>query len=69
MPEFSASPVKKTQWRAFLQKSGLEADASLQEVGKDLDKFLMPVVEAILGKQMIPSFWRPGGPRQASPPK
>jgi Nucleotidyl transferase AbiEii toxin, Type IV TA system len=29
--EFSASPAKQTQWMDFLPKSGLEADASLQE--------------------------------------
>ena len=31
-PEFSLSPAKQTHWRAFLRKSGLEADASLEDV-------------------------------------
>jgi predicted nucleotidyltransferase component of viral defense system len=61
-PEFSASPAKQTQWRAFLRKSGLEADASLEDVTNALEKFLMPVVEAILRQRTIPAGWRPGGP-------
>jgi hypothetical protein len=64
-PEFSASPAKQTQWRAFLRKSGLEADASLQDVAKALDEFLMPVVAGILRQRTIPSLWRPGGPWKA----
>ncbi len=66
-PEFSASPAKQTQWRAFLRKSGLEADASLQDVVNALNEFLMPVVEGILRKRTIPSLWRPGGPWKVSP--
>jgi predicted nucleotidyltransferase component of viral defense system len=61
-PEFSLSPAKQTQWRAFLRKSGLEADASLEDVTNALEKFLMPVVEAILRQRTIPAGWRPGGP-------
>lgn len=67
-PEFSASPVKQTQWRAFLRKSGLVADASLQDVAKALHEFLTPVVEGILSKGTIPLRWRPGGPWKRSPP-
>jgi hypothetical protein len=66
-PEFSASRAKQTQWEAFLRKSGLEADASLQEVVNGLDQFLMPVVEEIMLKRTIPPLWRPGGPWKASP--
>jgi len=65
--EFSASPAKQTQWRAFLRKSGLEADASSQDVTNAINEFLMPVVEGILRKRTIPSFWRPGGPWKAAP--
>jgi hypothetical protein len=60
-PEFSASPSKQTQWRAFLRKSGLEADASLEDVTSVLEEFLMPEVEAILRQRTIPARWRPGG--------
>jgi predicted nucleotidyltransferase component of viral defense system len=67
MPEFSASPPKQTQWRAFLRKSGLEADASLQDVTTALGEFLMPIVEGILRKRTIPLLWRPGGPWKGSP--
>jgi predicted nucleotidyltransferase component of viral defense system len=67
-PEFSASPAKQTQWRAFLRKSGLEANASLHDVANALNEFLMPVVEGILRKRTIPLLWRPGGPWKESPP-
>jgi hypothetical protein len=61
-PEFSASPANQTQWRAFLLKSGLVADASLQDVANALHEFLMPVVEGILDKGEMPLRWRAGGP-------
>jgi len=64
-PEFSTSPSKQTQWRAFLRKSGLKANASLQDVVQVLDEFLMPVVDAILTRQGMASRWRPGGPWKA----
>ena len=69
-PKNAASlPLKPVaEERAFLRKSGLEADASLQEVVNALDEFLMPVVEGILRKRTSPSLWRPGGPWKASPP-
>lgn len=65
--EFSASRAKQTQWEAFLRKSGLEADASLEEVVNGPDQFLMPVVENILRKPTVPYLWQPGGPWKASP--
>jgi predicted nucleotidyltransferase component of viral defense system len=68
-PEFSASRAKQTQWGAFLRKSGLEADASLQDVANALGEFLMPIVEGILRKRTIPRLWRTGGPWNASPLK
>lgn len=64
-PEFSATPAKQTQWRAFLRKSGLEADASLQDVVNALEEFLMPVVEGVLRKRTTSSLWRAGGPWKA----
>jgi hypothetical protein len=51
--EFAESPAMQTQWRAFLGKSGLKADASLPELVKTLDQFLMPVVKGILKKREI----------------
>jgi predicted nucleotidyltransferase component of viral defense system len=61
-PEFSDSPGKQTQWKAFLRKSGLQADTSLHEVVKVLDQFVIPVVEGIKDNERVPSHWRAGGP-------
>ena len=66
--EFAESPGKQTQWKAFLRRSGLKADASLPELLKTLDEFLMPVVKAIFDKKTVLSHWRPSGPWKASPP-
>lgn len=65
--EFSASSGKQTQWQAFLRKSGLESDASLGDVVRVLDEFLMPVVEASKDKdkEQIPYRWNAGGPWKA----
>jgi len=48
-------PGEQAQWRAFLRKSRLEGDASLQDVVSALDEFLMPMVEGILRRRTIPS--------------
>ena len=48
-------PAKQAQWRAFLRKSRLDGDASLQDVVSALDEFLMPMVEGILRRRTIPS--------------
>ena len=64
--EFYEAPAKQTQWKAFLRKSGLKDDTSLQEVVKVVDRFVMTVVETILDKKSLLSRWRPGGPWQES---
>ena len=66
--EFSESPAKQTQWKAFLRKSGLEGDTSLPEVVKALDEFITPVVNGILSERNILSLWLPGGPWKESQP-
>ena len=60
--EFFESSAKQTQWRAFLRKSGLEADAHFEEVVKAVREFILPVVEGVVRKTGIVSVWRGGGP-------
>jgi len=45
--DFYKLPGKQTQWKAFLTKSGLKADCSLEETIKVIREFVMPVVEGI----------------------
>jgi hypothetical protein len=46
-------PGKQTQWKAFLKKSGLNASESLNDVVKELGKFVMPVVEGIMSNKTV----------------
>jgi len=58
--EFFKSPAKQTQWRAFLRKRGLEADAPFEDVVKAIGEFILPVVEGIVSQKNIALVWPPG---------
>ena len=58
---FGQDAAKRTQWRAFLSKSKLEAP-ELDTVVAALAAFLLPVVEALLDRGTAPSAWPAGGP-------
>jgi predicted nucleotidyltransferase component of viral defense system len=60
--EFYELPTKQTQWRAFLRKSGLKADPSLQEIIEVIREFVMPVVDGVLKGDEENQVWQPGGP-------
>jgi len=60
--EFYKLPSKQTQWKAFLRKSGLEADSSLEETIQVIREFVMPVVEAISKGDRETRTWQAGGP-------
>jgi hypothetical protein len=62
-PEFSASPDKQAQWRAFVRKAGLTSDqAAFPEVTLALSEFLMPPTLALVRGLKLAMRWRPGGP-------
>jgi hypothetical protein len=60
--DFHHSPSKQTQWKAFLRKSGLNADSSLEETIRIIREFVMPVVEGIAKGDREKKTWPPGGP-------
>lgn len=60
--DFYGPPTKQAQWRAFLRKSGLDANTSLQEVIQAVEKFVMPAVERIWTGHREEKLWQPGGP-------
>lgn len=59
--DFWQSPNKQTQWKAFLRKSGLNANSSLEETIRILREFMMPVVDGISKGGTRKKIWRPGG--------
>ena len=62
-PEFSASPDKQAQWRAFVSKAGLKSDPSeFPGVTVTLTEFLMPPTLALLHSMNRALHWPPGGP-------
>ena len=60
--DFWQSPSKQTQWKAFLRKSGLNANSSLAETIRVVREFVMPVVERIAEADREKKTWRRGGP-------
>ena len=60
--EFYDDREKNLQWNAFLNKSGLRADArSLQEITAILVDFLVPVSRAVADQSVFDRQWKPAG--------
>lgn len=60
--DFHQLPTKQAQWKAFLGKSGLNANSSLEEMIRLILEFVMPVVEGISKREGEKKIWPPGGP-------
>jgi len=64
-PEFYDDREKNTQWKAFLNKSKLNAEGkSLPEIAAVLSSFLMPVSAAVAKQEAFNQKWQPFGPWQ-----
>jgi len=59
--DFYELPSKQTQWRAFLRKSGLNAESSLEETIRVIREFVIPVVEGIVKKNSKKKIWQAAG--------
>lgn len=59
---FSESPLKITQWEAFLKRLRLEGGDTLGEVVQGIGEFLMPVLTAAARGEPFDYTWPPGGP-------
>ena len=60
--DFYKLPSKQTQWKAFLRKSGLNAESALEETIRVIREFVMPVLEAISEGNRKKKLWQAGGP-------
>jgi len=60
--DFCQLSSKQTQWKAFLKKSGLNADSSLEETIRVIREFVMPVVEGISKGDREKKIWLARGP-------
>lgn len=61
--EFASDPDKITQWKAFLRRTGLEANAvDLDHAIDELRSFLMPPVVAAARGEVFELSWANGGP-------
>jgi hypothetical protein len=60
---FAKDGTKRTQWRAFLRRSRLDAEnLELEAVVAALREFLLPPVEALAAGTRFDLVWNPGGP-------
>jgi Nucleotidyl transferase AbiEii toxin, Type IV TA system len=60
--DFYKLPRKQTQWKAFLRKSGLNAESSLEVTIRVVREFVMPIVEGISKGNRKKKIWQAGGP-------
>jgi predicted nucleotidyltransferase component of viral defense system len=60
--DFYNLPSKQMQWKAFLRKSGLNAESSLEETIRVIREFVMPVAEAISKRDREKRIWQAAGP-------
>ncbi len=59
-PSFCKDKNKQTQWKAFLTKSKLtNAPENFCDVVADIEKFLKPVLDAIIDGKVIGKKWKP----------
>ena len=62
-PEFYDDQQKNAQWKAFLNKSRLDANAkTLTEIAAALREFLIPISAAVAQGEALDQVWRPAGP-------
>ena len=60
--DFHGLANKQTQWTAFLRKSGLNANSSLEETIRVIREFVMPIVAEISRGDRRKKMWQAGGP-------
>jgi predicted nucleotidyltransferase component of viral defense system len=60
--DFYKLASKQRQWKAFLGKSGLKADSSLEETIQVIREFVMPIVGGISKGDRQKKIWQAGGP-------
>jgi len=63
--QFIDDIVKQTQWKAFLNKSGIvieDRKSDLSDIVDDLRHFLLPMLETISKDEAFVMMWKPVGP-------
>ena len=62
-PQFLEDSIKQAQWTAFVRKSKLGGTPdSFADVVREIQAFLLPLVQAVCIKQIFTSKWASGGP-------
>ena len=57
---FSGDQNKNRQWQAFLKRNRLEGPGKLAQVAEALQKFIMPLVNALNEGNEFKMIWKPG---------
>lgn len=61
-PAFSENAAKRTQWSAFIRKSGGENIGTFAEAVSVIAAFLERPLNAAVNRRALAVHWRPGGP-------
>lgn len=63
---FATDTAKKTQWKAFARKNGIDQIEPLETVIPAISSFVMPVAQAVASDVAFEDRWTPGGPWTAA---
>lgn len=59
---YSSDPARGVQWRAFVRRSRLDSESGLEETVKDVGRFALAPLSAIVRENPFHLKWKPGGP-------
>lgn len=62
-PAFHSATAKQAQWRAYLRKTRIQASVpELPVVTASIERFVMPIFDALAAGRDFMRLWSPGGP-------
>lgn len=61
-PMFTTDPTKKTQWAAFLRKTGIHDADSMESTAGAISSFVGPLLSAVARGNELERRWVAGGP-------
>ena len=68
LTDLSGDPSKQTQWRAFMQRTGVEMPDAFLAVVMSIRQFLSSPMRAVTIETEAALYWQAGGPWRALAP-
>ena len=68
LTDLSRDPSKQMQWRAFMQRTGIEMPDAFPDVVIAIRQFLSSPMRAVTNETEAALYWQAGGPWRAPAP-